>query len=197
MRSWKTPALLATVGLCGLGSLLAQDAPLPVQSGLPLVNESAQPLNFDPSVRAPETSGLVPVVESQPPVEYTPGSSVMDNSSVIHDTWMSSPAPSASCGCANPAPQSMLAPCQSDCGRAAPVSSCGCQGGSMSSGGFGQYGGGSYRATYPMGSGSGVSSGVLSPNANSGGLHTRYPYYNYRHPWYYQGPPSQNVTIVW
>ena len=74
------------------------------------------------------------------------------------------------------------------------VSSCGCQGGSMMSSGFGQYGGTGY---YTVGSGSGVSSGILSPNANSGGLHTRYPYYNYRHPWYYQGPPSQNVTIVW
>ncbi len=60
---------------------------------------------------------------------------------------------------------------------------------------------GSYDASFPgdytMGSGSGVASGVISPNANSGGLHTRYPYYNYRHPWFYQGPPSQNVTIVW
>ena len=58
-------------------------------------------------------------------------------------------------------------------------------------------GGYGYGASYTQGSGSGVSSGVLSPNANSGGLHTRYPYYNYRHPWYYQGPPSQNVTIIW
>ena len=50
---------------------------------------------------------------------------------------------------------------------------------------------------YTMGSGSGVAAGVLTPVSNSGGLHTRYPYYNYRAPWYYQGPPSTNVTIVW
>ena len=172
MRSWKSLALLATVGLSGLGSLFAQDAPLQIQAGATPVIESVQPLNIVPRVNTIEPTRLAPVPESQPPVEYTLESPVIGNSPVIHDSWMSGPAP---------VPQYMPAP----------VSSCGCQGGSMMSGGFGYSGGAGY------GSGSGVSSGVLSPNANSGGLHTRYPYYNYRHPWYYQGPPSQNVTIVW
>ena len=32
--------------------------------------------------------------------------------------------------------------------------------------------------------------------AFGGGVHVRYPYYGYRHPWFYQGPPSHNVTIT-
>ena len=186
MRSWKSSVLLATVGLSGLGALFAQDAPLPIQAGATPVIESVQPLNIVPRVNTIEPTILAPVPESHPPVEYTPESPVIGNSPVMHDSWVSGPAP---------APQYMPAPFQSGCCGAvagpAPGSSCGCQGGSMMSGGFGNSGGAGY------GNGSGVSSGVLSPNANSGGLHTRYPYYNYRHPWYYQGPPSQNVTILW
>jgi hypothetical protein len=76
-------------------------------------------------------------------------------------------------------------------------SSCGCQSGHASSyGGYGSHSGVS-GVFGVYGSGSGVGSGLLSPVANSGGLHARYPYYNYRHSWYYQGPASQNVTIVW
>lgn len=29
------------------------------------------------------------------------------------------------------------------------------------------------------------------------GLHTRYPYYSYRRPWYTPGPASLNVNIIW
>lgn len=197
MRSWKTTAVLATVGLCSLGSLTAQDS-LPFSSGLPIVSNPIQPQTSAPMVAAPAPLDVAPAPGFLLPVPDTQGSLLIDTAPVMHDSWMGGPAPAAPCGCGAPAPQYMSAPCQSGCGGAAPMmaplSSCGCQGGSMMSGGFGQYGGSGY---YSMGSGSGVSSGILSPNANSGGLHTRYPYYNYRHPWYYQGPPSQNVTIVW
>ena len=198
MRSWKTPVLLATVGLWSLGSLAAQDTLLPSSSGLPIVSSPVQPQTSAPMVADPALLDVAPAPGSLYPVPDTQGSPMIGSSSVLHDSWMSGPAPAAHCGCGVPAPQYLPAPCQSGCCGAAPmmipVSSCGCQGGSMMSGGFGQYGGTGY---YTAGSGSGVSSGILSPNANSGGLHTRYPYYNYRHPWYYQGPPSQNVTIVW
>lgn len=202
MRSWKTPALLATVGLCSLGSLAAQDTLLPSTSGLPIVSSPIQPQTSAPMVPDPALQDMAPAPGSWLTIPNTPGSPMIDSSPVINDAWVSGPAPANQCncggGCHAPAPQPMPAPCQSGCGGAtpmmAPVSSCGCQGGSMMSRGFGQYSG---SGDYTMGSGSGVSSGILSPNANSGGLHTRYPYYNYRHPWYYQGPPSQNVTIIW
>ena len=202
MRSWKIPALLATVGLCSLGSLAAQDAPLPSSLGLPIVSSAIQPQTSAPMVAAPAPPEMAPAPGMLFSDPNTPGSSMIGSSPVINDSWASGPAPANQCGCSTgfnaPAPQSMPAPCQSGCGGATPmmalVSSCGCQGGSMMSSGFGQSGGTGY---YTVGSGSGVSSGILSPNANSGGLHTRYPYYNYRHPWYYQGPPSQNVTIIW
>ena len=87
------------------------------------------------------------------------------------------------------------------------TSSCGCQSGQAVgyNNGFNSYNGYGYNGSNSgvsgvfgvYGSGSGVGSGLLSPVANSGGLHARYPYYNYRHSWYYQGPASQNVTIVW
>lgn len=195
MRSWKAPALLATIGLCGLGSLFAQDTLLPVPSGAAAVSEPLQPLNIGTSVLDPTPVEVAPAPVPEPSVSW---------SAVSHDSMDYGPVTDASCGggCSDFAPPCMITPCQSapcrsGCWGAAPTfaaaSSCGCQSGVIMPGGSG-YG---YGASYPMGSGSGVSSGVLSPNANSGGLHTRYPYYNYRHPWYYQGPPSQNVTIVW
>ena len=33
--------------------------------------------------------------------------------------------------------------------------------------------------------------------AHTAGMHTRHPYYSYRHSWFYDGPASQQVTIVW
>jgi hypothetical protein len=39
--------------------------------------------------------------------------------------------------------------------------------------------------------------GLIQPQAYAGGLHERFPYYSYRRPWYYPGPVSLNVTIVW
>ncbi len=33
--------------------------------------------------------------------------------------------------------------------------------------------------------------------AHTAGMHLRFPYYSYRHPWFYDGPASLNVTIVW
>lgn len=77
----------------------------------------------------------------------------------------------------------------------APQISCGCHDSGSWGGMNATHIGGTYGAI--QGTGSGVASGLLTPNSNSGGLHNRYPYYNYRHPWFYQGPPSQNVTIVW
>jgi hypothetical protein len=192
MRSLKTPALLATVGLWSLGSLSAQDAPLPSASGLPIVSSPLSPQTTAPMVAVPTPLDVAPAPEVLLPVPDSHGSLLIDSSSVVQDTWMSAPAPAAHCGCDTTTPQYLSAPSHSCCGGAAPMMApapaCGCQGG------FGPYGG---TGSYTMGSGSGVSSGILSPNANSGGLHTRYPYYNYRHPWHYQGPPSQNVTIVW
>lgn len=211
MRSRKTLALLAAMGLCGLGSLFAQNpllpmAPLPTPVDMPASEpmlSAPQPEIFAPPNVYPNAAAPISNYEtmaqplSQEPVHS--GSQVMESSSSMGCNGCDA-APVASCNnCAAPAPvltcnscavlqQVMVAP--------APV--CGCQGGSGGAGyvqsGYGQIG---YGQSYLMGSGSGVASGLLSPNANSGGLHTRYPYYNYRHPWYYQGPPSQNVTIVW
>lgn len=33
--------------------------------------------------------------------------------------------------------------------------------------------------------------------AAAAGMHPRYPYYSYRHPWFTPGPVSGNVTILW
>lgn len=39
--------------------------------------------------------------------------------------------------------------------------------------------------------------GLIAPEGGTAGSHVRFPYYSYRRPWYYPGPASQNVTIVW
>lgn len=39
--------------------------------------------------------------------------------------------------------------------------------------------------------------GLIAPESGTAGSHIRYPYYSYRRPWYYPGPASNNVTIVW
>ncbi len=201
MRSRKTLALLAAMGLCGLGSLFAQNpllpmAPLPTPVDMPASEpmlSAPQPEIFAPTHVAPDAAALPPSYETMAqPLSHEPmydSSPVMESSSSMGCNGCDA-APVASCNnCA--APQLVMS---------APA--CGCQGGAYGgSGGPGYiqsgYGQMGYGQSSLMGSGSGVASGLLSPNANSGGLHTRYPYYNYRHPWYYQGPPSQNVTIVW
>lgn len=230
MRSWKTPALLATVGLCGLGSLFAQDPQLPSMSEPTPLNSPTLPMSdnsipnpFDQNSVAPAPDyepGPLPLMEQS----LHPGSPTYGETPAYDQSVHMQSAPAASCdGCAAPAPVSACcdstpACCSEQIAQsmptpvmvAAPVfsqPSCGCQGRGSSYGGSvagslnGSYGVGdtpSHRmGGYGSLSGSGVSSGLISPNANSGGLHTRYPYYNYRHPWHYQGPPSQNVTIVW
>ena len=223
MRSWKTPALLATMGLCGLGSLFAQgphlpsgSEPTPLSSPLnsagatptldvtapaPLASDEAAPAPIEQAAEEPivdqQINGNAPV--SSGPMPYGSGSVHIESAPVAGPAVMSAPLMDGALPVSQPA--------------------CGCQGGGSSVvGGLGgaydnqgyshgyapaysngyapgyMYG---YTPGYTMGSGSGVNSGVLSPDSNSDGLHTRYPYYNYRAPWYYQGPPSQNVTIVW
>ncbi len=39
--------------------------------------------------------------------------------------------------------------------------------------------------------------GVFVGPSTAGRLHARYPYYDYRRPWYPRGPRSLNVDIVW
>ena len=39
--------------------------------------------------------------------------------------------------------------------------------------------------------------GIYVGPAISGGQHQRFPYYDYRRPWYTRGPASRNVDIVW
>ncbi len=39
--------------------------------------------------------------------------------------------------------------------------------------------------------------GVFVGPSTAGRLHVRYPYYNYRRPWYTRGPASLNVDIIW
>lgn len=39
--------------------------------------------------------------------------------------------------------------------------------------------------------------GLISPYAGTNGSHIRYPFDSYRRPWYYPGPASHNVTILW
>ena len=228
MRSWKTPALLATVGLCGLGSLFAQGPLLPSPSDPTLVNGPTLSIESSPMVETPAPTSFdtnsfapTPIEELHSPIMTD--SPMFGGSPVIGEQILHESVPSASCeSCVSPAPATECCAASAsvneysespvvmhqphvDFAPSVAQPSCGCQGGSSM-----RYGhsdspamiqGAVYRQGsshgYQMGSGSGVSSGILSPNANSGGLHTRYPYYNYRHPWFYQGPPSQNVTIVW
>lgn len=239
MRSWKSPALLATVGLCGLGSLFAQGPLLPTPAD-PMVVDGPVPPSSTPMESYAPTATPIPMGTSSlshdSHIHEGMSSPVMAGSEVIvsqpsayHDSSVvhSAPVESASEPCCLSevsAPPPMVessvvysTPIVTQAVTEMPQPGCGCQGGSgrwsnhsMHAGGamygrvsvstgFGHghvYGQGP-SPSYLLGSGSGVGSGLLSPNANSGGLHTRYPYYNYRHPWYYQGPPSQNVTIVW
>ncbi|MBT5018112.1 MAG: hypothetical protein HON04_05155 [Planctomicrobium sp.] len=58
----------------------------------------------------------------------------------------------------------------------------------------------SYYESYPI-DGDGINpagaEGVYVGPAFSGGMHQRYPLYDYRRPWYTRGPASYNVDIVW
>lgn len=214
MRSWKTPALLAALGICGLGTLAAQNpmlpmAPTPIDmSSSPPMLSAPLPETFGPSSDLPSARdypGAATPMHSyeamEQPLSQDPGygpAPMMDSSSSLGCNDCAA-APVASCHtCEEPAPVSTCNSCAVPQQMMAAPACGGCQGGSggvsYGQSGYGQM---SYGQSHLMGSGSGVASGLLSPNANSGGLHTRYPYYNYRHPWYYQGPPSQNVTIVW
>lgn len=67
---------------------------------------------------------------------------------------------------------------------AAPAVGCGCHGG-MSMG--------YVNAPTPYE----VGGGTPYTGAFAGGTHVRHPFYSYRAPWYYRGPASRNVTIVW
>lgn len=216
MRNWEVPALLATVALGGLSSLFAQGpAAPPSLEPTPVADVSPLPAAPSPApvvIHTPMASEPAPTVQPEPvhtsvtaPVEYAPAA----EQTVVNST-------SSCAGCATAAPVDAAAPAPeagcNNCGvqASAPVvhtvaqpvgSSCGCQLGQAGSG-YLNYGGyGTHSGVSGVfgvyGSGSGVGSGLLSPVANSGGLHARYPYYNYRHSWYYQGPASQNVTIVW
>ena len=42
-----------------------------------------------------------------------------------------------------------------------------------------------------------IPGGMPYNGAYGGGSHVRHPFYSYRAPWYYRGPASNNVTIVW
>ncbi len=215
MRSWKTPALLATVGLCGLGSLFAQGPLLPTVSDPTPINDSSSVVSpyvpSDSEVVAPAPVSespeqvTTPVYESAPATIDAPhsGAGIEIHSAPVessHSYTTEYPAPAA-----DPVIISST-PVFSDAEVSQPT--CSCQGGGLAQGGLemgapAMGGGFGYPAPapvgpiYTMGSGSGVAAGLLTPASNSGGLHTRYPYYNYRAPWFYQGPPSQNVTIVW
>lgn len=198
MQSWKTPALLGLMGLTGLGSLNAQAPSLPAPTfAEPTPLDAPQP----PAPAAAEITSTTPIELVTPPVPvaepenrnietvpspliiqepFAPGNSEMNASSATNAVGeMLTPG--------IPQPTYVVAP--------APQVGCGCHGSGFSEGMNAIPMEGIYGPT--QGTGSGVASGRLTPNSNSGGLHTRYPYYNYRHPWFYQGPPSQNVTIVW
>ena len=202
MRSWKTPALLATMALGGLGSLFAQGPALPSVSAPTPVGESSVPVPPVPAADAPvsgenysEVVAPDPITEAgdQPGVAptYEAASEVPVSSGALE--VHSSPASGSEYTV--PATESVVLP-------SAPVAqpACNCQGNGA---GYADPAYGGYGPVppagpiYTHGSGSGVAAGVLTPISNSGGLHTRYPYYNYRAPWYYQGPPSLNVTIIW
>lgn len=57
-----------------------------------------------------------------------------------------------------------------------------------------------YYQNYPI-DGDGINpagaEGIYVGPAHAGGLHQRFPYYDYRRPWYTRGQPSLNVNIVW
>ncbi|MEZ6066713.1 MAG: hypothetical protein R3B90_13640 [Planctomycetaceae bacterium] len=87
----------------------------------------------------------------------------------------------------------------------APLSAgCNCAGGSSFGstpvGGATGFGGASYgytAGTDAMGL-SNTAGGVGGyTGAPASGMHQRHPYYNYRAPWYYVGPASNTVTIIW
>lgn len=209
MRSWKTPALLATIGLCGWGSLFAQGPVLPTHNEPTLVSPTPAADTPVPGSSYSEVVAPAPVDEPAPVVSEGAASG---SGIEIH----SAPAlPSGGSKADEAAPPLESTVISSDPVMTGPElaqPACNCQDGSTAVGGpaYGapvmgwNYGGyGHYSPPppagpiYTMGSGSGVAAGVLTPISNSGGLHTRYPYYSYRAPWYYQGPPSLNVTIVW
>lgn len=210
MRSWKTPALLATIAVSGMGSLFAQGPLLPTPpepnpagtsvetvSPTPAAEAPVPGANYSevvapaPIVEADHASGVTPTYEPAPVVSDAPVSSgaVEIHSSTVtsggYETGVVLPsAPAAQPGCA--------------CHGNGVANGGPAYGGPAMGPGYGGYG--PVPPTGPIytyGSGSGVAAGVLTPISNSGGLHTRYLYYNYRAPWYYQGPPSQNVTIIW
>lgn len=211
MRSWKTPALLATMALSGLGTLFAQGPALPTASAPTPASESTVPASPVPAPDAAvsgsnysEVVAPAPINEANdhsgaaPTYEAATEASTSNGAVQIHSspaTVSEYPAPAA---------ESVVLP---SAPAAPPACNCQGQGAEFAGPGYGApamgpgYGG--YGPVppagpiYTYGSGSGVAAGVLTPISNSGGLHTRYPYYNYRAPWYYQGPPSLNVTIIW
>lgn len=223
MRHWEISALMATLTVGGLTSLFAQSpvaptliepqptpaiqvpaSPMPVDAtSAPGNIASPLPMNAAPIQQypAPEAVYPAPVEVGLPPaavVDAGPANcSQCAVSAPAANNVPAAPAPSCNgCQAAMAAPPMIYAVPQA-------TASCGCQSGSSVGfngvGAYGSYGDSSGVSGVfgVMGSGSGVGSGLLSPVANSGGLHARYPYYNYRHSWYYQGPASQNVTIVW
>lgn len=220
MRHWEIPALLATVAVGGLTSLFAQGPMAPsLAEPTPAADVSSNALPVAPSP-APVVISSSPMPAEPAPNAIAPEPAPVYSSAPTEFAPVAeaAAAPTSSCnGCAASAPAEYAAPAAScnSCGAQAPApmiyaapqpatSSCGCQSGQAvgTNNGFNSYGGYGYNPGVSgvfgvYGSGSGVGSGLLSPVANSGGLHARYPYYNYRHSWYYQGPASQNVTIVW
>lgn len=206
----------------GTGSALpVEPMPTPVLSAPVLGNPSPVPVVVPTDIPAPVTNSPAPVVEQVPPSPMPEPAPVYSSAPIESNVQPveSVPAAAGCCGTGSiqQAPVSLPTPGCSTCGQAvapmtvsvqpAVTSGCGCQGGN----GYSNYSvapsfypsvsqvgnHGIYGVYGVYGSGSGVASGLLSPVANSGGLHARYPYYNYRHSWYYQGPASQNVTIVW
>ncbi|MEZ6055768.1 MAG: hypothetical protein R3C01_03595 [Planctomycetaceae bacterium] len=81
-------------------------------------------------------------------------------------------------------------------------SSCGCQNGGNMNSSISQFAAGSVyygdSGSYGMDSSPyAVGGGTPYTGAFGGGSHVRHPFYSYRAPWYYRGPASQNVNIVW
>ena len=183
MRSWNTPALLAAMGLCGLGSLFAQNPLLPMAAGpTPVDMPSPEPVLSAPQMEPMAPAHIYPEAAAPtfhhesmayplPEESVYGGSPVMESSSSLGCQGCADAAPVASChDCAEPA---LVSTCNSCAApqqiMAAPA--CGCQGGSSDiQSGYGQMGYGQvgYGQSLLMGSGSGVASGLLSPNANSG-----------------------------
>lgn len=226
MRHWEIPALLATVAAGGLTSLFAQGPAAPTLAEptlAPAVEVAPVSGNVSPTPVLVNSPMPEPVHATQPvpaqanPVTVYPEAAPV-YSTPVESAPLSQPLDSSgNCsGCSAPTavPQVSNASCAHCSASSAPLpapvmmsvpavasSSCGCQDSAVGAyvpGGVYSAGHSGVSGVYGvMGSGSGVGSGLLSPVANSGGLHARYPYYNYRHSWYYQGPASQNVTIVW